>query len=200
LYDTGKKQPTKAIILKELSIMLDKAKSGDKCIFTFSGHGSQIKDINNDENDGKDECLFTLDNKYITDDELKILINTKLKKGVKLFCLIDCCHSGTILDLKYNYKYTKEDKEFYENLKEIETTGDVCMLSGCMDSQVSMDSKLDGKYSGALTYSFLKNISNYKTWGSLLEAIRSTLILRNFDQIPQLSSGTKLSLTSDHYI
>ena len=200
LSDITETKATKNNILKQLKVMLSQAKKGDECFFSFSGHGIQIKDSSNDELDGKDECLVASDFKNIVDDELKIIIKNNLKKGVKLFCLIDCCHSGTILDLKYNYKYTIKDKDYYDNKKSSETLGNVCMISGCMDSQVSMDAKLDGQYAGALTYSFLKNINIRKTWDSLLTGIRNTLILKKFKQIPQFSTGLKENILLNHYL
>ena len=187
--------PTKSKILSELTKMLQKAKSGDTCMFSYSGHGGQLTDRNKDEDDGLDECLYSCNLEEIKDDEIKSIIQKYLKSGVKLFCLMDCCHSGTILDLRYNYKYNTTLVN-YENIKQQKTSGEVYMISGCMDSQVSMDAYLNGKYAGAMTYSFLKCINSSKTWDNLLTNMRSTLKKESFDQIVQLSSGRPLNINS----
>lgn len=48
---------------------------------------------------------------------------------------MDCCHSGTGLDLPYLWKHNQweiDDNPFF-------TPGDVQLISGCRDSQVSYD-------------------------------------------------------------
>ena len=188
--------PTKKNILDSLKLMLKKAKSGDQCVFTYSGHGFQTYNSDGSEIDGRDECLLSCKLEKISDNELKSLINTYLKKGVKLFCLMDCCHSGTILDLRYNYKYTILNREFYENKKETIPQGEVVMISGCMDKQYSMDAYIKNKYQGAMTNSFLENVSKSKNWSALVNKMRDTLIKGEFTQVPQLSSGRELKLES----
>lgn len=41
---------------------------------------------------------------FILDDELFVILVKDLKEGVMLTCLMDCCHSGSILDLPYSYR------------------------------------------------------------------------------------------------
>jgi len=196
ISDEKTKLPTKARILSSLEKMLKKAKKGDNCVFTYSGHGTQTINSDGTEKDGKDECFLSCLMEKITDNEIKDVIQRNLKPGVKLFCLLDCCHSGTILDLRYNYKYTIAKSEYYENEKEVQTKGDVVMISGCMDKQVSMDAYLEGKYQGAMTNSFLKCISRSKNWDVLINNMRDTLSRESFDQIPQLSAGRKINLNN----
>ncbi|KAJ3555601.1 hypothetical protein NM688_g2486 [Phlebia brevispora] len=52
--------PTKENILRELENLVADAKAGDVRLFCFAGHSSQILDLNNDEDDGRDEGVFTL--------------------------------------------------------------------------------------------------------------------------------------------
>ena len=47
--------------------------------FQYSGHGTQIQDINGDEPDGLDESLYTVGGDIITDDE----INESIKRVPK---------------------------------------------------------------------------------------------------------------------
>jgi hypothetical protein len=91
---------TKKAILHRLGWLVKGAKKGDFLIFHFSGHGSQIRDRNGDEElfDGMDEliCPYDMDwdGTYIIDDELNKIFK-KVPEGVLLEVFLDCCHSGT---------------------------------------------------------------------------------------------------------
>ena len=186
-------KPTKENILKKYKDLLLNAKSGEKLFFTYSGHGSFKSDLNNDELDKKDELLITIDNQYISDDELKTIIDQCLPDGVNLFILVDCCHSGTIMDLKYNYLVGNEDIVINENISE--TKSNVFLISGCFDEQTSADAYIESKFQGALTWSFLKTINenNNLTWKELLINMRNLLKLK-YTQVPQLSSGKMIDI------
>jgi hypothetical protein len=186
-------KPTKQNILKKYKDLLINAKAGEKLFFTYSGHGYFRTDLNNDENDGKDELLITIDNQSISDDELKTIINENLPEGVTLFVIFDCCHSGTLMDLKYNYLSGNED--LVTNEKISETKSNVFLISGCFDSQTSADAYIDNKFQGALTWCFLKTINenNNLTWKDLLITMR-TLLKPKYTQIPQLSSGKLIDI------
>jgi len=183
LTDYTTMKPTKANIVREFTKLVSGAVSGDCLLFAFSGHGSQVNDKNGDEADGKDEGLFTLDNKLIVDDELNLIIRRYLKPGVTLFVLTDCCHSGTVMDLKYNYI------DYLENPKNVETGGNVIMISGCKDEQTSMDAYINGKSQGAMTWAFLANLQPGVTWRQLVENMCFSLKESGYTQVPKLSSG-----------
>ncbi|MBI5583049.1 MAG: caspase family protein [Deltaproteobacteria bacterium] len=90
---------TKENILDRLKWLVKGAKAGDKLLFHFSGHGSQIRDRNGDElTDKLDEILcphdMDWDGTYLVDDELRKIF-TGLPKGCALEVLLDSCHSGT---------------------------------------------------------------------------------------------------------
>lgn len=73
---------------------------GDIFFMSYSGHGAQVEDSNDDErdDDGRDDgldetwCLF--DGELI-DDEIYYYLS-KFKKGVRVLVLSDSCHSGTV--------------------------------------------------------------------------------------------------------
>lgn len=73
--------------------------AGDTIFISYSGHGSNIVDNNGDERDERDEVLFTGDLKIISDDELNTIFK-QVKSGVNVYCVFDCCNSGSIIDLK----------------------------------------------------------------------------------------------------
>ena len=165
---------------------------GDLLFFSFSGHGSYTLDRNNDETNGNDEMLISSDLKGILDDELKSLIQNNLKKNVTLFALFDCCFSGTVLDLKYQYLDSLVNDASSVNNNDAETKGNVIMISGCNDAQTSADAYIDKKYQGAMTWAFISVITTLTTppsWRDLLVKMRAKLKTSQFTQLPQLSSG-----------
>jgi metacaspase-1 len=90
---------TRKNILGRLEKMVYEAKPGDHLIFHFSGHGSQIRDRDNDElKDHMDELIcpwdMNWDDGFISDDMLKSILDN-LKKNVKMEIILDSCHSGT---------------------------------------------------------------------------------------------------------
>lgn len=109
LMDDGEAHtnPTRQNILAALSNMVKVSKAGDVCVFHYSGHGGSLPatmTLDSSETDGKDETICPVDYTtagQITDTELYQVLVTKLPKGVVLMCLMDCCHSGTVLDLPY---------------------------------------------------------------------------------------------------
>lgn len=62
--------------------------------------------MNGDESDGYDETIIPVDyGTYgqIRDDVLYKKLIGSMRSGVNLTCVMDCCHSGTVLDLPYKY-------------------------------------------------------------------------------------------------
>ena len=198
MTDNTDKKPTKANILDELKNLLTSANSEDKLFLSFSGHGFKIKDTSGDEKDKLDEVFVSLDLDYISDDEIKIFINNNLKKNVTLFALFDCCHSGTILDLRYQYFDSENNDKASENTNVSETVGNIIMISGCMDNQTSEEVFANNKNQGAMTWAFLDTINKNPnlTWKDLITTMRGSLKSSKYQQIPQLSSGKKLDLNT----
>lgn len=90
---------TKMAIMERLNWLVKGAKSGDRLLFHFSGHGSQVRDRDGDElKDKLDEIICPHDmswnGTYIVDDDLNKVFSG-LPKGVFLEVLLDSCHSGT---------------------------------------------------------------------------------------------------------
>ena len=89
---------TRANIISYLNWLLTSA-SGDSLVFYYSGHGTRIANIGSDlEIDGLDEAIVPHDYAtagFLRDDDFKKLFDAKLKPGVTLEVIFDCCHSGT---------------------------------------------------------------------------------------------------------
>jgi hypothetical protein len=93
------KRASKRAIMDGLKSLCAGAQPGDSLVFHYSGHGSQVRDMEGDElADGLDEIIcpwdFDWDGTYIKDDDLAAQF-AELKKGVSLEVILDSCHSGT---------------------------------------------------------------------------------------------------------
>jgi hypothetical protein len=135
--------------------------------------------------------IVPLDLNMIVDDELKQIIQTSLKPNVTLFAMFDSCFSGSVLDLRYQYMDSLNYDNYTENNKQLETKGDVFMISGCTDYQTSADSQFNGKSNGAMTWSLLESIKQKPncSWRDLVKTMRDLLKKSGYSQIPQFSSG-----------
>lgn len=83
----------------------------------ITGHGGRLRDDDGDEADGYDETLVPLDYEQagqIRDDDLYNILVGPLRKGVTLTCVMDCCHSGTVLDLPFVFAADGESEEMHE--------------------------------------------------------------------------------------
>lgn len=190
LTDETSIKPTKANILNEIKNLLQNSNKNDSLFIFYSGHGSYTLDRNGDEADGYDELIVPLDFNYIKDDDLKAVINTYGKTDTNLTVLFDCCNSGTALDLKYQILEKVNYDDITENERNSETPCNTVFISGCLDEQVSLETVVNNKVQGLMTWSFLETVRNEKniTWRNLVKKMREKLKPQSY-QIPQLSSG-----------
>lgn len=193
-------KPTKENLLGVIGEFF-KLKS-DVLFFHYSGHGSSTVDRNGDERDGKDETVLPLDyteNGGITDDELRGMLS-KVSSQTRVFLIFDCCHSGTMLDLPYNLRKGKGWRMDKDDTL-LETEGEVICVSGCLDNQTSSDAYLEGRFQGALTYSFLRAlVKGCDSLEDVFKDVIRTLRKEKFSQIPSISSGKNVNLKGRLYI
>ena len=202
LTDLTTKKPTKVNILAEFKNLLINSQAGDLLFFLYSGHGSYTIDRNGDEKDGRDELIISCDLQGVLDDELKSLVQAHLKEGVTLFAMFDSCFSGSVLDLKYQFMDSLNYEQFTENSKQLETLGNVFMISGCTDQQTSSDAVFNNKPNGAMTWSLLESLKQNPNvnWRELVKNMRDLLKTSQFDQIPQFSSGSFVNIDTAIFI
>eukprot|EP00927_Polykrikos_kofoidii_P047788 TRINITY_DN42070_c0_g1_i1.p1 TRINITY_DN42070_c0_g1~~TRINITY_DN42070_c0_g1_i1.p1 ORF type:complete len:636 (+),score=146.11 TRINITY_DN42070_c0_g1_i1:66-1910(+) len=197
-----RKKPTKANIKSGLRWLAAGAQPGDVLFWQYSGHGSQQAGSFN-EADGKDETLVPGDYQQagmLVDDEIFDLIVTPLQSGVKLTIILDCCHSGTAVDLPFIWQSWESNWAEIGGTKF--TAGDVQMLSGCEDNQTSMDAKRQGAFGGAMTVALTQAIredSGQRSYPALLTRLHEILKERNFEQMPRLSSSQKFDPTEKKF-
>lgn len=188
--DDTQEKPTRENIISSLMELVSKVKEKDFIFIHFSGHGTQIKDTSGDERDEKDEVFVSLDLKGIVDDEMATILKA-IPKGVNVFILMDCCHSGTIVDLPYSiyqgrgYNIANSNNHFDAN---------IYMLSGCRDDQVSYDAFISNRYQGAMTNAFYTAVRNRRSVHVryLLGYVQYILFRQRYPQRPQLSSSVPI--------
>lgn len=219
LSDVTSRKPTRANILAAFQELLQGARAGDELWFHYSGHGSLQRDFNGDEESGTDSCICPLDYVQaglITDDAIRFELAQRVPEGVRLYVVLDMCHSGTGCDLRYKFDDTSYliqsassptsydpnawalRQTSYEFKRHAKTVGDVFCISGCQDTEFSADAYLNGKATGALTHSLLQSLNanpsaSYK-WKHLLKDVCCRERIGRFNQRTSLTSGKLLSL------
>lgn len=165
----------------------------------YSGHGSYMADTGRDELDGRDECLVPSDyaiGNFVTDDQLQRIFS-KFNPATRIVCVFDCCHSGTMCDVKYAWESERE--VYVENIT-CNVRSKMITLSGCLDSQTSADAYNilgDSKNVGALTSCMLlvllEDPSARTDVFKLLSQLRKKLKEKGFSQVPKLCSTYNLA-------
>lgn len=185
-----------------------KLKSGDILLLTYAGHGGQVPDPTEEEEDHYDETWVLYDRQLI-DDELYALWG-RFEEGVRIFVLSDSCHSGSVardmlesplfagqpaanqprpraMPVPTRDRTYEANKVLYDQLEAENPQGDrvgigasVILISGCQDNQVSLDGDQNGLFTGAL----LKVWNDGKFKGSLRTFHKKILDKIEFFQSP----------------
>lgn len=207
------RKPTRGNIVKALKWLVEGCQPGDSLVFYYTGHGSKERDFDGDEIDGFDEVLCPVDYQSagkITDDEINAIIVRPLPPGAKLHGIIDCCFSGTVLDLPFLSKTDSKgtnkwvDQRIQYAAYKGTSGGIAISISACTDHQKSGDTTaFTGSSTGALTYSFIQALTKQPniTYGSLMNTMRTTIsqVQQRLDQPPQepqISASEKFDIHS----
>ena len=199
---TAHDKPTRKNIIDNINKYVALTKPGDELFVHYSGHGTQVADLNGDEalnpdTPGQDDALcpcdfddYDGDSGFILDDLLKEILVNKIPIGAKLRAFFDCCHSGSALDLPYLYR----SGEQFMRVEPLDKQSPDCLLiSGCKDNQTSADAYINKQYSGALTWAIIQALTSASkiptTWKEFLLIIRHSLAGAKYTQIPMLSVG-----------
>ena len=208
---------TKLNIMHELRRMVDGALSGryNHLVFSFSGHGTQVPDLNLDEFDRADEAFCPYDlaplgsqwdrDHLIVDDELHDLL-VRLPSSILLEVFLDTCHSGAglraadlLMDRRPRYLPPPSveafrDIEFrraqpaHQKLLEKGLSHHI-LWTGCKESQTAADAFIRGDWHGAFTWQFCREArasGNHLSRTKVLAKVRSDLSAGHFTQTPQL--------------
>ena len=206
---------TRNNIINGLKWLIKGAKKGDRLIFTYSGHGSQVYDTSGDDPDGKDETICPHDYAtagMIKDDDLRDLFNN-VPAGVNLDVVLDSCHAGTgTRELSENpepvarYIEPPLDQAYFleanpliptrgimrHTTKEIDLTKmNHVLWAACRDYQYSYEANLGGTIRGVFTYSFCKVLRRAGVTiqrGTLEGLVAAYIVSLGYSQIPRLEA------------
>jgi hypothetical protein len=188
--------PIRENIIQELSELAYNSENLDEIWFHYSGHGSQIED--NPETANFDDLLVPLDytkNGYIYDVELLQIIKRIKCRAIFTF---DCCDSGTICDLQWQFQYSDKKEPRYICKKIDETVianPEIYVFSGCMNSESSVDAFVANESVGAFTDIFVLSMRERDDDVGVLDfyvALCEKMHNSGYSQTPVLSCSNKM--------
>ncbi len=166
---------TRAGVLAALEELVKETGPNDTVYFHYSGHGSQVEDLNGDETDDHlDETLVPQDGRSgdipdITDDELDAMFAKMRAKSALI--VLDSCHSGTAtrsLDIQTRSIPRDTRLDIYRKAEELKpktravvpvVTSRYVVMTGAASHQEALDGPVEGRYHGFFTYSLSKSLS-----------------------------------------
>jgi hypothetical protein len=87
----------------------------------WQGHGGQIADVDGNRTTGMDSSIVPVDyetNGQISSTLLHQHLVTNLASNCTLFILLDCCHSGSAVELPYVYRSSADGEiSLMDNLR-----------------------------------------------------------------------------------
>jgi hypothetical protein len=212
---------TTAAILKRLAWLVKDAKSGDRLLFHYSGHGAQAATRNtHDEVDGLDEVICPVDFDWsdehmIRDKQLRDIFKA-VPKGVEFVWVSDSCHSGDLTrdliapdarvvrpkfipppaDIRWRNRVARESKVPVVGLARAATELNVALIPGCRSDQTSADAWFGERPNGALTYFLLRALESphglKESLTELVPSVRSALKRGGYTQQPQLEGSAAI--------
>jgi len=183
-------QATKKAMQSAIKKLITGGKKGDTLLLHYSGHGANVPDDNGDEADHRDEILCPTDLDWedpLSDDWLRKTLN-KLRSGVSLTVIMDCCHSGTntraitppdapikerFLPCPLDLMATESGRKLRGTVRDkmgkaprgrkrksdiVHADIKEMLITGCRDTQTSADAHIGGSFNGALTYYLVESI------------------------------------------
>jgi len=194
-------KPTRKNIIDGINWLVTGLQTNESVFFHYSGHGGLTLDLSADEKSGFDSCIYPINLgkiETITDDELRSMLVNKIPTGCKCFAVLDCCHSGSALDLRYLISAPEYGQINIIQNNYPSANGSVIFLSGCDDTQTAADT-VDSKNipSGALTNALLEVWNQYGMnikFKYLLWDIRDVLKKNGYSQIPQMACSNNINI------
>ena len=199
----------------------------DFFFFYSACHGIRSYDRNGDENpiginsknikyyngSGKDSCIVTSEKNgtdQIRDDEFKIIMN-QFKSTTNILTILDCCHSGTMLDLPYinlikkSNRSNKFKNKYYcipSKFKANKIEPNIICISGARDKQYTYESMKNGVSHGHFTYSMCNFMQKYELNKISIKnfVLLVTNKLNNVKQIPVITSSYPLDFMKCYLI
>lgn len=181
---TDARATTQAIIAR-LGWLLTGVAPGDRVLFQFSGHGTQMPTRNpQGEVNGLDEAICPVDFDWSDDHAIRDKefnkIFSAIPEGVHFVWISDSCHSGDLsrgfyeprdgnayrkprflvppVDIQWRVQTAKEKKIEPESIRGVAKQLHIALNTGCRAEQTSADAAFEGRASGAMTYCLLREL------------------------------------------
>ena len=166
-------QATRAGILAAFERLVGEASPQDMVVVHFAGHGSQVQDLNGDEEDGLDETIIPYDGRTdgvpdILDDQLDEIFSRLKSRAVMI--VLDSCHSGTATrGVQITTRSVPQDTRIGLYPKPaIGTRGVVplhlsaryVLMTGAASHQAALDGPIDGKFHGFFSYALSRSLGS----------------------------------------
>lgn len=203
-------------VTKEIRDILTVSVPGDVVRIHFSGHGTRVPDLSDDEADGMDEALVLYDGVWL-DDQISDLLND-MPNGVDLGFISDSCHSGGVtrnafVATRGRQRFmpfpgigaitaaTRLHRLFNPNVETSHAglvgTMNHVLLSGAKSDESAWDVEYGGQPWGAMSFHAISLlVENPRlTWKELHERLLTRLPDSIAPQTPQLES----KMTSVHF-
>jgi hypothetical protein len=163
---------TREGILSALQGMVNQAGTNDMLYIHFSGHGSQLKDLNGDEADGMDETIVPYDGRTgdirdITDDEIGEILGRL--KNTNLLIVLDSCHSGTatrsagiaVRSLPPDTRMDLYQKAAGNKRAAVPLLSEsYVLMTGAAANQGALDGPVDGRYCGLFSHALARTLNS----------------------------------------
>lgn len=190
-------QATKANVKAALQWLVDATNAGDIAVFTYSGHGTQVTDFNDDEGDTYDEAICAYDGN-VSDDELRVILEG-LHPQATLVVISDSCFSGSVTRLAAEPAIPRFIPPVVSTVGRAarrpfllpEAEMQEILITGCSDSEYSYDAEFDGRPNGAMTASAIRVIMQNPdiTYRQFHAGLRAILPSSEYPQTPQLEGS-----------
>ena len=164
---------TRKAILAALRELVRESQPDDTLVVHFSGHGSQVQDLDGDEEDGLDETLVPWDGRTpgvpdIVDDELDKIFSALRTRAVLI--VLDSCHSGTATRaIDFRTRGIPQDMRiglYQEGELGTKTRAIVprvqsrfLVMSAVADNEEALDGPIDGDYHGVFTFALSRSLA-----------------------------------------
>ena len=205
---------TRKAILKGIEEhLIARADSNSIVVFHYSGHGSYLRDEQDEETDGRDETIVPHDsghidpypNRDITDDELNALLYKLADKTPHVTFIFDSCHSGSAIRGAGLARTARPDdrpppqrpsvagsatRGLSEGANDLRpANARYALISGSMAQELSYELQVDGKSYGALSWYFsdeVRRAGANATYRDIMDVVKARVTARYPSQHPQL--------------